>query len=90
MSARVSVIIPAHDEAAVIGRLLGALVDGDPEGRLEIVVGANGCTDGTAAVARAVDPRILVAETERASKIAGLNAADGVATVFPASTWTPT
>ncbi|WKK72461.1 glycosyltransferase [Rathayibacter oskolensis] len=83
MSARVSVVIPAHDEAAVIGRLLGALVDGDPEGRLEIVVGANGCTDGTASVARAVDPRILVAETERASKIAGLNAADGVATVFP-------
>ncbi|KQQ05716.1 MULTISPECIES: glycosyltransferase [unclassified Rathayibacter] len=83
MSARVSVIIPAHDEAAVIGRLLRALVDGDPEGRLEIVVGANGCTDGTAAVARAVDPRILVAETERASKIAGLNAADEIATVFP-------
>ncbi|MWV47732.1 glycosyltransferase [Rathayibacter sp. VKM Ac-2803] len=83
MSVRVSVVIPAHDEAAVIGRLLRALVDGDPEGRFEIVVGANGCTDDTVAVARAVDPRILVAETERASKIAGLNAADAIATVLP-------
>lgn len=83
MSARVSVVIPAHDEGAVIARLLRALVDGDPEGRLEIVVGANGCTDDTAAVARAVDPRILVAETPRASKIAGLNAADEIATVLP-------
>ncbi|QHC60119.1 glycosyltransferase [Rathayibacter sp. VKM Ac-2760] len=83
MSARVSVVIPAHDEGAVIARLLGALVAGDPEGRLEIVVGANGCTDDTAAVARAVDPRILVAETPRPSKIAGLNAADELATVLP-------
>ncbi|MBO0985643.1 glycosyltransferase [Rathayibacter sp. SD072] len=83
MSTRVSVVVPAHDEAAVIGRLLRALVDGDPEGRLEIVVGANGCTDGTAEVARAVDPRILVAETSTASKTAGLNAADELATVFP-------
>ncbi|SMH27735.1 Glycosyl transferase family 2 [Rathayibacter oskolensis] len=83
MSTRVGIVIPAHDEEAVIGRLLRALVDGDPEGRLEIVVGANGCSDGTAAVARAVDPRIVVAETERASKIAGLNAADELATVFP-------
>lgn len=83
MSTRVSVVIPAHDEGAVIARLLRALVDGDPEGRLEIVVGANGCTDDTVARARAVDPRILVAETERASKIAGLNAADELATVLP-------
>ncbi|MBF4461275.1 MULTISPECIES: glycosyltransferase [unclassified Rathayibacter] len=83
MSARVSVVIPAHDEGAVIARLLSALVEGDPEGRLEIVVGANGCTDDTVARARSVDPSILVAETERASKIAGLNAADALATVLP-------
>lgn len=80
---RYSVIIPAHDEAAVIGRLLSALVAGDPEAEMEIVVGANGCTDDTAAVARAVDPRITVVETSTAGKIAGLNAADAVATVFP-------
>ncbi|NQX12432.1 glycosyltransferase [Microbacteriaceae bacterium VKM Ac-2855] len=81
--ARYSVIIPAHDEAAVIGRLLTALVAGDPDVEMEIVVGANGCTDDTAAVARAVDPRITVVETAAAGKIAGLNAADAAATVFP-------
>jgi glycosyltransferase involved in cell wall biosynthesis len=81
--ARFSVIVPAHDEAAVIGRLLRSLVAGDPDGDIEIVVGANGCTDDTAAVARSVDPRITVVETATAGKIAGLNAADAVATVFP-------
>jgi glycosyltransferase involved in cell wall biosynthesis len=49
-----SVVIPAHDEAAVIGRLLGALC---PPGAstpdpLEVVVVCNGCTDGTADVVR--------------------------------------
>ncbi|NQX29251.1 glycosyltransferase [Microbacteriaceae bacterium VKM Ac-2854] len=81
--ARFSVIIPAHNEAAVIGRLLRSLVAGDPDGDIEIVVGANGCTDDTAAVARGVDPRITVVETVAAGKIAGLNAADAAATVFP-------
>lgn len=78
-----SVVVPAHDEASVIGRLLSGIVEGDPDGRIEIVVAANGCTDATAAVAASVSPRIRVLEVDRASKIAGLNAGDAAATAFP-------
>ncbi|WP_162940170.1 glycosyltransferase [Gryllotalpicola protaetiae] len=78
-----SVIIPAHDEAAVIGRLLGRLIDGDPDGRLELIVVANGCTDATAEVAGSVDPRVRIVEIPTASKPAALNAGDAAASAFP-------
>jgi glycosyltransferase involved in cell wall biosynthesis len=77
-----SVIVPAHDEQAVIGRLLRGMLAG-ADGRLEVVVVANGCRDATAATARAVDPGIHVVEIEQASKIAALNAGDAAATTFP-------
>lgn len=80
---RMSVIIPAHDERAVVGRLLRALVDGDTGKVLEIVVVANGCDDDTAAVASAVSPRVRVLEIPQASKIAALNAGDAAARAFP-------
>jgi hypothetical protein len=77
-----SVVIPAHNEAAVIGRLLTALREGaDGPGRFEVVVACNGCTDETAAIAR--DHGARVVETPDASKIAALNAADATATAFP-------
>ena len=79
---RLSVIVPAHDEQAVIGRLLRGLLAG-ADGRLEVVVVANGCRDATAATARSIDPGIHVLEIEQASKIAALNAGDAAATVFP-------
>ena len=40
-----SVIIPAHNEAATIGRNLRALREGTREGDLDVVVVCNGCTD---------------------------------------------
>jgi glycosyltransferase involved in cell wall biosynthesis len=80
---RLSVVIPAHDEATIIAARLAALIATDPEGALEIVVVANGCTDATAEVAAAVSTRIRVVEVAAASKIAALNAGDAVATVFP-------
>ncbi|HKP08056.1 MAG TPA: glycosyltransferase [Microbacterium sp.] len=82
MSARVSVVIPAHDEGAVIDRVLGALCASPRRDEFEIVVAANGCTDDTVARARAYEG-VRVVETPRASKIAALQIGDGAASVFP-------
>lgn len=67
--APVSVIVPAHNESAGIGRLLRALVVGD--GQVEVLVVCNGCTDDTAAVAARV-PGVRVIEITEASKQAAL------------------
>jgi glycosyltransferase involved in cell wall biosynthesis len=76
-----SVVVPAHDEEAVIGRLLDALARGTAPGRLDVVVACNGCTDDTARVARAHGARVV--EVPAASKIAALNAGDDAAATFP-------
>src|SRR5690554_6178651 len=76
-----SVVIPAHNEATVLGRLLDALRSGVEPGQLEVVVACNGCTDDTAAVAR--EHGATVVEIGAPSKMAALTAADAVATVFP-------
>ena len=77
--ARMSVVIPAHDEEAVIQRALRGMRDN----RLEVVVVANGCRDATVSRAREVDPEIQVIEIAEASKIAALNAGDRAAVLFP-------
>ncbi|TPV49820.1 WecB/TagA/CpsF family glycosyltransferase [Pseudarthrobacter phenanthrenivorans] len=77
-----AVIIPAHNEAAVIGRALEALAIPISSGSVEVVVACNGCTDGTEAVARSY-PGVQVIEVQQASKVAALNAADRVATRWP-------
>jgi len=46
-----TVIIPAHDEEAVIGRCLDRVLDGLPAGRAAVLVVANGTTDATLPVA---------------------------------------
>ncbi|HET6873843.1 MAG TPA: glycosyltransferase [Acidimicrobiales bacterium] len=76
-------MIPAHDEEAVIGRLLVAIGRDAEPGEVELVVACNGCRDRTAEVARSAGPKVNVIEVERASKIAALNAGDAVATLFP-------
>jgi glycosyltransferase involved in cell wall biosynthesis len=76
---RISVIIPAFNEEAGIGRLLGQLTESPDFGpALEIIVAANGCTDRTAEVARSYDVRVIDMATP--SKTSALNAADEVAT----------
>ena len=47
-----SIVVPAHDEEAVIGRLLDSLAEGLDGARLDVVVACNGCTDRTADIAR--------------------------------------
>lgn len=74
----VSVVIPAHDESARIGRLLGQLTAGSPAGAVELVVACNGCTDDTAAIARTFDG-VTVVEIPEASKRLALQAGDAIA-----------
>lgn len=78
-----SVVIPAHNESAVIARCLHNLFDGVDAGDLEVVVVCNGCQDDTAAVARATGHPIEVVELAVASKAAALRAGDGLLHAFP-------
>jgi glycosyltransferase involved in cell wall biosynthesis len=80
LSPPISIVIPAHEEGAVIGRLMTAL--GDRTGRDEVVVVCDGCTDDTASVARQ-SPGVVVVEQPRAGKPAALNRGDQVASIFP-------
>ena len=68
-----TIIIPAHDEAQVIGRTLGHLQVGMQPGEFHMVVVANGCSDDTAARARAAAPAAKVIETPRRGKTHALN-----------------
>ncbi|WP_084516116.1 glycosyltransferase family 2 protein [Microbacterium luticocti] len=77
-----SVIVPAHDEADVVGTGLAALAGAVAHGALEVHVVCNGCTDATADAARAV-PGVIVHELAQASKTAALNAGDAAAVAWP-------
>jgi glycosyltransferase involved in cell wall biosynthesis len=79
---RGAVIVPAYNEAAVIRRNLAPLSQAAIDGSIELVVVCNGCTDGTADVARSV-PGVRVLELEQGSKPAALNAGDEAATLWP-------
>ncbi|MER5487223.1 glycosyltransferase [Streptomyces sp. NPDC002812] len=78
-----SIVIPAHNEGRVIGRLLDALLDGTPASGPDIVVVCNGCTDDTAAVAAARGPRVRVVEIPTPSKHRALRVGDEHARGFP-------
>jgi exopolysaccharide biosynthesis WecB/TagA/CpsF family protein len=77
-----SVIIPAHNEASVIARVLRPLAGFAASHRLQVVVVCNGCRDDTAVIARRF-PGVDVIEAREASKAAALNAGDAVATAWP-------
>ncbi|MGW6709712.1 glycosyltransferase [Streptomyces sp. NPDC054956] len=78
-----SIVIPAHNEGRVIGRLLDALLTGTPDSGPDIVVVCNGCTDDTAAVAGARGPRVRVVEIPTPSKHQALRVGDEHAKGFP-------
>lgn len=77
-----SVVIPAHNEAAVISRTLSLLAEPARYGVLEVIVCCNGCTDDTAARASQFEG-VRIVELPEASKIAALNAGDRAATAWP-------
>jgi hypothetical protein len=77
------VLIPAHDEHAVIERCLDALFDGIEPGALQVAVICNGCTDDTAALARASGHPVHVVELEVPSKPEALRTGETVLSVFP-------
>lgn len=77
-----AVIVPAYNEATVIERTLAPLGRAAAEGYFELVVVCNGCTDGTAAVARTI-PGVHVVELPEGSKPAALNTGDRVASLWP-------
>src|SRR5262245_48292057 len=75
-SPRVSLVFAAHNEAAVIEQKVRNCARLDyPAGSLEILVGCDGCTDATAALARAAAlPNLAVYEfPERCGKPGVLN-----------------
>jgi glycosyltransferase involved in cell wall biosynthesis len=77
------VLIPAHNEAAVIGRCLRHLFEGIDRSDIEVAVVCNGCTDDTAAVARASGYPVRVIELDEASKPAALRAGDRLLRTLP-------
>lgn len=77
-----SVVIAAHNEAAVIGRCLDALLAEALPDELEIVVVANGCDDATATIA-ASRRLVRVIELSEPSKAAALNAGDAASRSYP-------
>jgi glycosyltransferase involved in cell wall biosynthesis len=78
-----SVVIPAHNEAAVISRCLDSLLSGFKPGELDVIVACNGCTDATADIVRSSGHAVRVLEVEAASKPAALRAAEKELSTFP-------
>lgn len=79
-----SVIIPAHDEASVIGRCLKAMFDtAPPSAEMDVVVVANGCSDRTLEAASEAAPHSRVIAIAEASKTAAINAAQAHCRYFP-------
>jgi hypothetical protein len=76
-----SVVIPAHNEEAVIGRALDTLLLGSDDGEFDVIVVANACTDRTADVARMRAVRVI--ETEKAGKANAISIGDAACLAFP-------
>lgn len=83
----ISVILPAHNEASLIGGCLGALLASDPVPvPVEVIVVANGCSDDTARIARGFADQaqargwgFAVLDLPGMGKPGALNAGDAVA-----------
>lgn len=94
----VTVVVPAHDEEAVIGRCLDRMLREAEPGELTVVVVANGTTDRTLEVARsaarALGHEVETIDLPEPSKIAAVRAgvarAQGAVAVVDADVEVPT
>lgn len=77
----VSVVVPAHNEEAVIAGNLSRLLAGTAVGEFDVVVVANACTDRTAALARLAGARVV--ETPVPGKPHALRLGDDACRTFP-------
>lgn len=78
----VSIVIPAHNEAAVIEGNLRRLLEGTQPGEFDVIVVPNACTDDTAAAAARV-PGVRVIESEAPGKVPALRLGDAACLTFP-------
>ena len=78
-----SILIPAHNEAAVIVRCLDALFEGVEPSELEVAVVCNGCSDDTAQLARTSKHEVVVLELNVPSKPNALRMGEKALTTFP-------
>ena len=79
-----SIIIPAHNEARGLRRLLPLITAGDPASPdRQIIVVCNGCQDESASVASGFGPAVQVYEIAEASKAAALRLGNARAVGFP-------
>lgn len=85
-STPISIIIPANNEAAMIGACLESVLASEGPASAQIIVAANGCSDGTEDFARAYAQRAVekgwaldVLSLAEGSKLKALNAAEEVA-----------
>ncbi|MEM6902981.1 MAG: glycosyltransferase [Pseudomonadota bacterium] len=81
----ISIIMPAFNEAAVIGRTLEHLIDDGvsnalKSGAWQLIIVANGCRDNTVEIIRQGWPDVTILELAQASKTAALRAGAALAT----------
>ncbi len=72
----VSVLVPAHNEAAGIGRAVRSLAESDYKGQFEVIVVDDGSTDATAQIVEGLGlDRVRLLRQANAGKAAALNRA---------------
>lgn len=70
---RISILIPAYNEASVIARCLDALALEPGQTEIEVIVIANGCKDDTVGIARTAMPEARVIDTPIGGKTRAMN-----------------
>ena len=71
-----SIVIPAWNEADAIGRTLVGLFAGLDVSEIDVVVACNGCTDGTADIARSTNLPVVVLDLGHVGKVGAINAGE--------------